>query len=226
MVRVSSREFEEQRRRLVERLSWEGVIRSEEVRKAFLKVPREEFVLERYRDEAYEDTPLPILEGQTISAPHMCAIMCEALQPKPGDRLLEIGTGSGYHAALCAEMVHPNGEIRGDIVVTVEIKRALANFARENLERAGYGALVHVIVADGSSGAPVRISFDKILVTAAAPSVPDVLVEQLAPGGRMVIPVGRFIQDLKLVYKSPEGEVYVRSLGGCVFVPLRGQYGF
>jgi len=226
VVLLSAEGFEERRKRMVERLCWEGVIRSDSVKNAFLRVPREHFVLPRYRDEAYEDTPLPIPEGQTISAPHMCAIMCEALAIEPGNRLLEVGTGSGYHAALCSELVHPRREISNGIVLSIEINYKVAKFAKGNLGRAGYGALVHVVVADGSAGAPARAAFDRILVTAAAPKVLESLVLQLAPGGRMVIPVGRLFQDLKLVYKSRTGEVHVASLGGCVFVPLRGKHGF
>ncbi len=218
-------DYAELRRELVERLEWLGVIRTEKVKKAFLKVPRELFVLPSYRREAYEDTPLPILEGQTISAPHMCAIMCEALDLNPGDKLLEIGTGSGYHIALCAEIIQGDKDASNGILVTVEIYPKLAKFAKENLEKAGYGALVNIVVADGSLGAPTRISFDKILVTAAAPEMPPSLIEQLNPGGRLIIPVGRFYQDLKLVIKGAGGEIHVKSLGGCVFVPLKGEYG-
>ncbi len=220
-------DFEYLRQRLVERLKLEGVIKSAEVERAFLTVPREEFVPERYRPYAYEDTPLPILEGQTISAPHMCAMMCEALGLRKGMTVLEVGTGSGYHAALCAEIVSPTGEEVKGFVLTLEYFKTLARFAKENLDRTGYSDRVYVVTCDGSSGAPSRLKFDCILVTAAAPQVPKELLDQLKVGGRMVIPVGtEFFQELLLVLKVEEGRVVYRSLGGCIFVKLRGRYGF
>jgi len=214
------------RHRLVELLKLQGVIVSKDVERAMLQVPREEFVLPQHRDEAYEDYPLPILEGQTISAPHMCAIMCEAAEIKKGDRVLEIGTGSGYHAALCAEIVSPTGEPLEGIVLTVEMIRRLAYFARDNLLRAGYYDRIHLIVADGSAGAPVRSGFDKILVTAAAPSVPQPLVEQLNDGGVLVIPVGPRWQQLLVKLKKQRGELAREPVTYCVFVALKGRYGY
>lgn len=213
------------RRRLVELLKLQGVVVSEEVERAMLRVPREEFVPPEYRDEAYEDHPLPIPEGQTISAPHMCAIMCEAAEIKRGDSVLEIGTGSGYHAALCAEIVSPTGEPLEGLVVTVEVIAKLARFARENLKRAGYYDRVHLIVADGSAGAPVRATFDKILVTAAAPRVPPPLLEQLKEGGILVIPVGPRWQQLLVKVRKEKGELVREPVTYCVFVALRGRYG-
>jgi protein-L-isoaspartate(D-aspartate) O-methyltransferase len=213
------------RRRLVELLKLQGVVVSEEVERAMLRVPREEFVPPEYRDEAYEDHPLPIPEGQTISAPHMCAIMCEAAEIKRGDSVLEIGTGSGYHAALCAEIVSPTGEPLEGLVVTVEVIAKLARFAKENLKRAGYYGRVHLIVADGSAGAPVRATFDKILVTAAAPRVPPPLLEQLKEGGILVIPVGPRWQQLLVKVKKEKGELVREPVTYCVFVALRGRYG-
>jgi len=217
---------EEARRRLVELLKLQGVIVSEDVERAMLRVPREEFVLPEYRDEAYEDHPLPILEGQTISAPHMCAIMCEAAEIRRGDSVLEIGTGSGYHAALCAEIVSPTGEPVEGLVVTVEVVKRLAFFARENLKRTGYYDRVHVIVADGSTGAPVRSAFDRILVTAAAPKVPPPLLEQLKEGGILVIPVGPRWQQLLVKLKREKEGVAREPITYCVFVALRGRYGY
>ncbi len=218
--------MEEARRRLVELLKLQGVVVSEEVERAMLRVPREEFVLPEYRDEAYEDHPLPIPEGQTISAPHMCAIMCEAAEIKRGDSVLEIGTGSGYHAALCAEIVSPTGELVGGLVVTVEVVKKLAYFARENLKRAGYYDRVHIIVADGSAGAPVRATFDKILVTAAAPRVPPPLLEQLKEGGVLVIPVGPRWQQLLIKLKKGKEGVVREPVTYCVFVALKGRFGY
>ena len=218
--------MEEARRRLVWLLEAQGVLRSEEVKRAMLRVPREEFVPPRYRSEAYEDYPLPIPEGQTISAPHMCAIMCEAASLKRGDKVLEIGTGSGYHAALCAEIVSPTGEPLEGLVISVEVLKKLSYFARDNLRRAGYYDRVHLIVADGSMGAPVRGSFDKIIVTAAAPRVPPPLIEQLAEGGVMVIPVGPRWHQLLLAVKKRRDGVESEPVTTCIFVALRGRYGY
>jgi len=219
--------FEARRKRLVEGLVREGVLRSEAVIRAMLTVPRECFVLEEYREWAYVDTPLPILCGQTISAPHMCAMMCEALELRRGMRVLEVGTGSGYHAALCAEVVAPTGEGGDGFVVSVEYFTELAEFARDNLRRTGYDDRVHVVNTDGSCGVGSRELFDRVLVTAAAPSVPRPLLDVLKPGGVMVIPVGtRFSQVLLRVEKREDESVQVRGLGGCIFVSLRGKYGF
>ncbi len=221
-------DFEAERRKLVKRLVREGVIKSEEVKRAMLTVPREEFVLPEYKKYAYVDHPLPILAGQTISAPHMCAMMCEALELRPGHKVLEIGTGSGYHAALCAEIVAPrDSPIRGH-VYTVEIIPELVRFARENLRRTGYLDRVTVIHGDGSQGLPEYAPYDRILVTAAAPDIPPPLIRQLKAGGRMVIPVGLpdYIQFLTLVIKNPDGSITTENLGGCLFVRLRGKYGW
>jgi len=217
--------FEEERRRLVDNLVREGYVRSKEVMRALLKVPREEFVLPKYRKYAYLDMPLPILSGQTISAPHMGAIMCEELKLWEGLEVLEVGTGSGYHAALCAEIVAPEGG--GGHVYSIEYFNELAAFSKENLRRAGYEDRVTVINGDGSSLLPFRRGFDRILVTAAAPRIPSKLVEHLNPGGRMVIPIGRgFIQTLTLVIKDDSGKVRVEEKGGCCFVKLKGLEGF
>ena len=217
--------FAERRKRLVEQLKHEGAIFSKKVEKAFLAVPREKYVPERLAEEAYIDAPLPTLEGQTISAPHMCAIMCEALDLNEGDKLLEIGTGSGYHSSLCAEIIFPEKKIGRGLVVSVEIFKSLSLYAKKNLQKASYITLVNLIVADGSSNLPFRTKFNKILVTAAAKEIPEHLIELLEPGGRMVVPVGKYFQDLKLIVKNRYGEIYVKSLGGCLFVPLRGLKG-
>ena len=225
----SKEELEERKRRLLESLRREGVIRSERVYKAMLKVPREEFVPEEYRCYAYDDTPLPIGYGQTISAPHMVALMCEEAKLEPGQRVLEVGTGSGYHAAVIAEIVAPSdepGAPRG-LVVTIERVRELAERARRTLERLGYGDRVKVVVGDGSKGYPELAPYDRIIVTAAAPRVPDPLVAQLKPGGRMVIPVGdRYFQYLYVVEKTADGRIVSRPVTSCLFVPLVGEYGW
>jgi protein-L-isoaspartate(D-aspartate) O-methyltransferase len=198
--------------------------------KAFEKVPREEFVLPQYRNSAYADTPLPILEGQTISACHMTVLMIEedCLDPQVGDSVLEIGAGSGFHAALVAEMVAPEGCENPGHVWTIEIYEKLVEFARENLDRAGYSDRVTVIHGDGSKGYPPEAPYDRIMVTAAAPDIPEPLKEQLKVGGRLVIPVGtpHLWQELTLVIKKRDGSLKAKKLGGVAFVPLKGKHGF
>jgi protein-L-isoaspartate(D-aspartate) O-methyltransferase len=172
-------------------------------------------------NEAYLDTPLQIGEGQTISAPHMVAMMAEGLDLRPGLKVLEVGGGSGYHAAVMAELVKPNGK-----VYSMERIPSLAESARRNLKAAGYDNIVEVIVGDGTKGLPEHAPFDRISIAAAAPYVPEPLKQQLAENGRMLIPVGnRWYQDLTMVERK--GASYKETkLGGCVFVPLIGEFGF
>ena len=215
-------EFKEARRELVRMLINEGVLRSSKVIRAMLKVPREEFVLPRYRDHAYSDTPLPIGYGQTISAPHMVALMTEELDPGEGDKVLEIGTGSGYQAAVLAEIVGDRGH-----VWSIERIPGLAEFARENLKRTSYIGRVTVIVGDGTLGYSSYAPYDRIIVTAAAPDIPRALIDQLRVGGKLVIPVGnRYLQRLVTVVKEPGGKVRRKVGIPCVFVPLIGRYGY
>ncbi|MFW9793207.1 MAG: protein-L-isoaspartate(D-aspartate) O-methyltransferase [Candidatus Thorarchaeota archaeon] len=212
---------------LVRRLRNNGYIKSDEMERAFRAVPREEFVRPETRKHAYRDSPLPIGLGQTISAPHMCAIMCESLSLQPGLKVLEIGAGSGYHAALCAELVAPRNTTTPGHVYTIEIVEGLIKFAQENLERTGYDDRVTLIHADGGVGLPEQAPFDRILVAAAAPTVPQPLLDQLAFGGIMLIPVGSrgFFQELMMVEKDEEGRVTQKRWGGVAFVPLTGEYG-
>ncbi len=220
-------DYSEQRRRLVERLVLEGVITSEKVRKAMLNVPREEFVPPSQKKWAYMDHPLPIGYGQTISAPHMVAIMTEKLDPEPGHIVLEIGTGSGYQAAVLAEIVAKQDPSRRGHVYTIERIPELVEFARSNLERTGYIDYVTVIHGDGTLGYPDKAPYDRIIVTAAAPDIPKPLIEQLKPGGIMVIPVGDLgLQRLLIVRKSVDGEIVVYEDTYCLFVPLIGEYGW
>ncbi|OYT52222.1 MAG: protein-L-isoaspartate O-methyltransferase [Desulfurococcales archaeon ex4484_204] len=215
-------EFNEARRELVRMLINEGVLRSSKVIRAMLKVPREEFVLPRYRDYAYSDMPLPIGYGQTISAPHMVALMTEELDPGEGDKVLEIGTGSGYQAAVLAEIVSDRGH-----VWSIERIPGLAEFARENLKRTSYIGRVTVIVGDGTLGYSSYAPYDRIIVTAAAPDIPRALIDQLRVGGKLVIPVGdRYLQRLVTVVKEPGGKVRRKVGIPCVFVPLIGRYGY
>jgi protein-L-isoaspartate(D-aspartate) O-methyltransferase len=184
---------------------------------AMLRVPRHEFVPEGYRDQAYGDFPIPIGYGQTISQPYIVGYMSEVLRPRPGMKVLEVGTGSGYQAAVLAAA--------GCEVFTVEIFRALADTARDRLARLGYRG-VTVRHGDGHFGWPEQAPFDAVIVTAAAGYIPPALVEQLRPGGRMVIPVGTVygVQFLILVEKTDAGEVTTRTLIPVQFVPmLQGQ---
>ena len=186
-------------------------ITDERVLDAMARVPRHEFAPERYRDQAYEDHPLPIAEGQTISQPYIVAIMLQALALKASDRVLEIGTGSGYVTALLAELT---GE-----VFSIERHAALANTARELLSRLGYRN-VRVVLGDGTRGFAEGAPYDAILVSAAASQLPHELVDQLAEGGRLMIPVGcDDSQQLHLVEKrNGQPKTTLREM--CRFVPL------
>jgi protein-L-isoaspartate(D-aspartate) O-methyltransferase len=192
-------------------------IRDERVLAAMFRIPRHEFVSEEHRDQVYEDHPIPIGEGQTISQPYIVAIMLEALALDPSDTVLEIGTGSGYQTALLAELVRQ--------VYSVERYASLARAAQATLARLGFNN-VEVLVGDGSRGLPDHAPFDAIVVSAAAPQIPPPLFEQLREGGRMVIPVGpAHAQELQLVRKH-EGQPVVTSMEGCRFVPLIGSEGY
>jgi len=170
----------------------------------------------------YEDVPQPIGLGQTISAPHMVAMMVEALDLRPGLKVLEVGGGSGWHAAVIASLVRPGGR-----VVTVERLGALAEIAVANLARAGFSDTVAVVVGDGSVGYPAEAPFDRISVAAAAPRVPPSLVEQLVPdGGRLLVPVGPPARQELTEVVTQGGAARRRNLGGCVFVPLIGAEGY
>lgn len=207
----------------------EGVIRSPSVEQAMLRVPRELFVPEDLRCEAYVDQPLPIGYGQTISAPHMVAIMCEEARLGIGMKVLEVGTGSGYHAAVMAEIVAPSDAPRQEWghVYSIERLPELAKRAMANLRRAGYSDRVTVVVGDGTKGYPEKAPYDRIVVTAAAPEPPKPLIEQLKPGGIMVIPVGdSFLQYLYVIEKKSDGTLDYKRVTPCLFVPLIGEYGW
>jgi len=211
--------FKTQRIKLFESLARRGYITNPKVLAALKKVRREAFLPPSIRSRAYEDCPQSIGEGQTISAPHMVAIMSNNLEVKENDRILEIGTGSGYQAAVLAELA-PEGE-----VYTIERIPSLAEFAQRNLKSEGYEN-VTVVVGDGTLGLPDKAPFDRIMVTAAAPKVPESLIKQLVDGGRLLIPVGgRWHQELLAIDKV-SGKIKKSYLGGCIFVPLIGVEGW
>ena len=207
-------EYQTRRLALVQTIEAQGV-RDSATLDAMRRVPRHEFVLTRDRALAYGDHPLPIGHGQTISQPYIVAYMTEVLRPRPGLRVLEVGTGSGYQAAVLARV--------GCTVRTIEIFKSLADRARERLRRLGYRG-VAMRHGDGHLGWPEEAPFDAIIVTAAAGFIPPKLVEQLKPGGRMVIPVGSAhgVQNLILVDKGRDGRIRTRNLLPVRFVPMLG----
>ncbi len=194
-------------------------IRDRQVIAAMRSVPREEFVPPEFINAAYEDHPLPIEEGQTISQPYIVAYMAESLELSPADRVLEIGTGSGYSAAVLSAIAAQ--------VYTVEHFVTLAQSAEERFERLGYRN-IHVLVGDGTLGWPEHSPYDAIVVTAGAPKVPEPLLEQLRVGGRLVIPVGPhpLVQTLFRVRKLGEGDYRREELCAVRFVPLIGAGGW
>ena len=181
---------------------------------AMRQVPRHQFVPGRSLDEAYDDTPSPIGHGATISQPYIVAFMTQALAVEPTDRVLEVGTGSGYGAAVLAELAAH--------VTTIEVVEELAGEARQRLQGREHEILV--ITGDGTLGYPDGAPYDAISVTAAGPSIPEPLLEQLAMGGRLVMPVGRGVEQLVRVTRTPTGDVSERLLA-VRFVPLRGRHG-
>jgi protein-L-isoaspartate(D-aspartate) O-methyltransferase len=214
---ISSDRFATLRQKMVDAQLRARGIRDERVLAAMGKVPRHLFVADEYGDSAYEDHPLPIGSGQTVSQPYIVAFMLEALALDGSETVLEVGTGSGYLTALLAELARQ--------VYSVERIESLARAADGMLQRLGYGN-ASLMVGDGSLGLVEYAPFDGIVVSAAAPIIPQPLLEQLVDGGRMVIPVGpAHAQELKLVRKQG-GRVTVANLEGCRFVPLIGQQGY
>jgi protein-L-isoaspartate(D-aspartate) O-methyltransferase len=212
-----SPDFDKARRLMVERQLRGRGIKDDRVLAAMALVPRHEFVPDELRKKAYDDAPLAIGQSQTISQPFMVAIMTQELQLKPTDVVLEIGTGSGYQAAVLSRLA--------SMVYTIERHQRLACLAQATLDTLGYRN-VKVICGDGTGGLPEEAPFDAILVTAGAPHVPKTLTGQLKEGGRMVIPVGqRPLQVCKKITRRA-GRFETEDITGCVFVPLIGEYGW
>jgi protein-L-isoaspartate(D-aspartate) O-methyltransferase len=210
-------DYEAARKIMIQRQLTARGIKDARVLKAMQEVPRHYFVEENLRDEAYDDTPLPIGEGQTISQPFMVAIMSELLMLKGQETVLEIGTGSGYQAAILSILCKQ--------VYTVERIEKLSLNAKSIVERLGFDN-IEFRVGDGTLGWPEKAPFDGIIVTAGAPNIPEVLTAQLKDGGRLLIPVGdRFTQTLKRSIKTGK-EIVTESFTGCRFVDLIGEYGW
>ncbi|MDI6707571.1 MAG: protein-L-isoaspartate O-methyltransferase [Candidatus Thermoplasmatota archaeon] len=212
--------YELRRAKLVKHLIRWGYLKTPEIIEAISVVPRHLFVPERVRAQAYEDYPLEIGLGQTISAPHMVAIMLESLELRKGHKVLEIGTGLGYHSAVASVVVGEKGKI-----YTVERYSELAEQANKNLEIAGIKN-VEVVVGDGSRGLEQFAPYDRIFATCGAPKIPSPLIEQLKENSKLLLPIGsRYMQDLILVEKI-NNKIKTTNLGGCMFVPMIGEYGY
>ena len=189
-------------------------IRDERVLDAMARIPREEFVPQQFRHQAYGDHPIPIGQGQTISQPYIVALMLEALAIQPTDKVLEIGTGSGYLTAVLAEL--------SSHVYSIERHSSLAQTAERVLAALGYRN-INIVVGDGSKGLPAHAPYDAIIVSAAAPELPLAMVEQLRDGGRMIIPVGSTQSQELLLVRKQQDETVLKHLEGCRFVPLIGR---
>ena len=211
-------DWEAQRLQMVEQQLRRRGIRDERVLEAMSKIPREQFVPEKVRPWAYADEPLSIGYGQTVSQPYMTALMAQALELKGTEKVLEVGTGCGYAAAVLAHLAAK--------VVTIEIVRELADMARRNLEAVGLADKVMVVTGDGSRGYPDMAPYDAISVAAAAPNIPPALVDQLNDPGRLVIPVGSLSEQELVVLTKSGGKTKTRVAALCRFVPLRGGEGW
>ncbi len=213
-----SEEYKEKREKMVKEQIIARGVENEKVIKALLEVPRHLFVPEEKKGEAYEDYPIPIGYGQTISQPYMVAVMTEYLEPQEEDVVLEIGTGSGYQAAILTFLVKK--------VFTVEINCELLERAKKILNKLGFNNIKYKC-NDGTKGWMDYAPYDKIMVTAAAPRIPPPLIQQLKPEGIIVIPVGsRWIQELVVAKKEVDGNIKIERKFECAFVPLVGEYGF
>jgi len=213
--------FEQELEALLKEMKARGVLKTRKVEEAFRAAPRHLFVPEAEQRSAYRDIPLPIGQYQTISQPSTVVAMTEALDVQPGQKILEIGAGSGWQAALLAHLTGPKG-----IVFSMERLIKIADLAKFDLERAKI-TNAHVILGDGSLGLAKQAPYDRIMVTCACPDIPPPLREQLKVGGKMVIPIGdAYTQDVQIITKTSEHSIDRRSIGMFRFVPLIGLYGF
>ncbi len=214
-------DYEFERKKLVDSLVRRGYISKPEVISAMLRVPRHFFLPKEIESYAYNDCPQKIGFNQTISAPHMVGIMVEKLDLAPGQKVLEVGGGSGYHACVAAQILGGKGHI-----YSIEYVKELVEIGRENIKKCGLEDIVNIFHGDGSLGLPEHAPYDRIFVTCASPEVPEPLLEQLKDKGKLLIPAGsKYYQTL--IYCEKKGKKITRKdYGGCVFVPLRGKHGF
>lgn len=199
---------------------WREVHFDENILTAFLLIPREEFISADLQHYAYADQPLPTLRKQSISQPTTIALMLQALQIKPGEKVFEVGAGVGYQAALIGTMIGPSGKL-----ITTEVIPELVFAAQENLKRLNLSNVI-VIEADGSEGAPAEAPFDKIIITAACPMIPQPLIDQLKENGIIIAPVGDLESQTMVKGIKNQGRLELEFLGPFAFVPLKGKYGF
>ncbi len=213
--------LEARKEALVKRLTYLGALKTAKIIEAFIKFPRHKFVTEEHKYIAYDDIALPIVKGSTISQPYTVAIMMEALEPKVGERVLEIGSGSGWQACMLAYCVGSKGR-----VFSMEIDEDVAAFAKKNA--AGFRQRnLKMVVGDGSVGYGKEAPYSKIIYTAATPKIPKRVLKQLKVGGRIVAPIGsRLEQTMTVVDKISEEKYSRRQIGGFLFVPLTGELGF
>jgi len=221
----SEKEFERERKIMVKRLVKMKILCSKRIIEAMLRVPREKFMPKGYIDYAYYELPFPLPgngKNQTISCPHSYPLFYEALELKENDKFLEIGTGSGYGAALAKEIVRKEG-----LVVTIEINPITYQFAKRNLEKLGYKDII-IILGDGGNGYPSLAPYDKIAITAACPQIPKPLIEQLKIKGKLIAPLGKpnQIQKLILIEKEENNKIKTKVIDEVLYVPLKGKYGW
>lgn len=201
---------------------WEqsGIITDKRILKAFNEIKREDFIPEEYKLHAYGDYPVPIPGGATISQPTTVLMMTQALEIKPGQKILEVGTGSGYQVAILSKLVGNKGRI-----ISTEVVKEIEDYAKKNLKKAGIKN-VAVIFTDGSVGYAKEAPYDRIIATAACPAIPEPLVKQLKEGGILLAPVGSKYSQEMIKARKTKGKLVTESLGDFVFVPLQGKFGF
>ncbi len=199
---------------------WRSLNIDERLLKAFEETPREQFVPASFREHAYDDHPLPTVRAQSISQPTTVMLMLQALNVKKGNKVLEVGSGGGYQAALISKVIGPAG-----LLVSLEVIPELVGIARENLSRMGL-ANVQIMEGDGGEGFPEEAPYDNIIITAACPTIPEPLIAQLKEGGIIIAPVGDLESQMMVRGVKEHGKMELEFLGSFMFVPMRGRYGF